>query len=77
MARKSNKVKVNVQQLFPEEHNSDLITLQTDGPYPLRVSREDPIFSAFYAQLHGGNILFEGPPGGGKSVRLEAITNPE
>jgi len=74
MKMRTLKPSRTVQQLFPGEKSSEPIyTLITEGPYPLRVRRDDPIFSAFMDLLTGSNPLFSGRAGGGKSVRLEAV----
>ncbi len=70
----NTKESKNVKPLFPDD-NENLMRLDTDGAYPLRVHPDDPLFKGFRDLLHEGNCLFGGPTGAGKSVRIEAITN--
>lgn len=67
-----------VTPLFvPKKEENDLIALNTEGPYPLKVTPDDCIVPACRDVVHGGNVLLTGPPGVGKSVRMEALTRPD
>lgn len=69
--------KKNIEKASSQEESDVILSLRTSTPEPLIVKRSDLICSAAKDLIAGGNVLFTGKSGAGKSVRKDALLQPE
>ncbi len=73
----ATKQKRTAEKPVSQDESDAVLSLKTSTPDPLIVKRSDPVCSAAKDIITGGNALFTGKSGAGKSVRKDALLEPD